>query len=99
MKPLCAAEIENIVERAVEKAVEKTTREMKDLLLALGINADSAKDMLESQKDSAWVRRVRTTSETVPGKIGLAALGAMFAAVGGVFTYFVKHWADTFWSK
>lgn len=101
-RQLSAAEIELIVDRAVERAVEKATestlREVRNVLLALGINVESAKEMQESQKDAAWTRRVRTASETAPGKIGLAVIGALLAAVGGIATYYVKHALDSMWS-
>lgn len=101
VRGLSAAEIELIVDRAVDRAVEKTMeatrREIRSVLLTLGLNADSPSHVLESQKDAAWTRRVRVLSETAPGKIGLLMFGTLLTAIGGLITFFVKHFFDSAW--
>jgi len=87
--------------RAIEQAAERgakraTNRAMKQFLLTLGINAETAAEMQESQKDAAFTRRVRLASESAPGRFGVLFIGAMLTFFGGLVTLGIKMMLNKF---
>ncbi|MET4240326.1 hypothetical protein [Bradyrhizobium sp. RT10b] len=84
------------IEAAAEKAAKRAvTRAMKQFMLQLGINAITPEGVQDNQKDAAFLHRMRVGAESAPGKLGLAALGALLSLVGGVLLYFFKSYFDT----
>lgn len=100
MRKAAAAKIDPATMRAIEAAAEKAakravTRAMKQFMLQLGTNAMTPEGVRASQQDAAFLHRTRVAAETLPGKLGLAALGAMLSMVGGILLYFFKSYFDT----
>ncbi|WP_027521772.1 hypothetical protein [Bradyrhizobium sp. Ec3.3] len=94
--PKIDPEVMRAIESAAEKAAKRAvSRAMKQFMLQLGTNASTPEGIQASQADSAFLHRMRVTAESVPGKLGLAALGALLSFVGGVLLYFFKSYFDT----
>lgn len=79
MMPLTSEEIKHLAEEAAKSAV-------RELLVAMGVDANDPKALIEMQKDFAHIRGWRVGTETVKRK-GLAA--AVTFIVTGVLGYLV----------
>jgi hypothetical protein len=87
MIPLTSPEIQDIAE-----AVSKRT--VRELLLSLGVDASEPREILELQKDFAYVRVWRQSIDTAKSK-GLGAavfflVTAFLGFLGWAFTAFVR---------
>lgn len=79
------------IESAAEKAAKRaTTRAVRDVMLALGIDARTPTAVLEHQSDSAFLRRVRLASESRPAKFGFAIFSAVLSLIGGLVALILK---------
>ncbi|MCK1668611.1 hypothetical protein [Bradyrhizobium sp. 153] len=98
-KKVATPKIDPAILRAIEATAEKAakravTRAMKQFMLQLGTNAITPEGIKESQQDAAFLHRMRVSAESAPGKLGLAALGALLSLVGGVILFFFKKYFD-----
>lgn len=71
-------------EREIRKIVSETVQET---LTRIGIEADNP---LEAQKDQAFVRNLRTSTETVKRQGIIAAVGILMAGVLGAVWMAIK---------
>ncbi len=79
MMPLTSEEIKHLAEEAAKTAV-------RQLLVAMGVDANDPKALLEMQKDFAHIRVWRESTEAIRNR-GLAA--AVTFCVTGVLGYLV----------
>lgn len=101
-KKTAPAKVDPALMRAIEATAEKAakravTRAMKQFMLQLGTNAMTPEGVKASQQDAAFLHRMRITAESAPGKLGLAALGALLSLVGGIVLFFFKSFFDSHW--
>lgn len=76
MMPLTSSEIEHIAQESAKKAV-------RELLLAMGVDASDPKALIEMQKDFAHNRRWRESVETVRTKGLIVATGIVVSGIIG----------------
>ena len=92
LDPAVARAIDAAAERAAKRA---TNRAVKQILLQLGVNAETGKDAQEHQQDMHFLRRVRVASESRPAKLVVAGVSAFLMMLGGIvvasFKYFLEH--------
>lgn len=79
MMPLTSEEIKHLAEEAAKSAV-------RELLVAMGVDANDPKALIEMQKDFAHIRVWRESTDTIRRK-GLAA--AVTFIVSGILAYLV----------
>ena len=84
MMPLTSSEIEHIAEESARKAV-------RELLLAMGVDASDPKALIEMQKDFAHNRRWRESAETVRNHGLKVAVGIFVSGIlGAVYMLFQR---------
>ncbi len=83
--PSYDAEVLAAIERVATVAATSAAREaVKQMFVQLGFNAERASDQIEQQKDNAFVRNLRRSSESRPAKIGMAVFAAFLSVCGAL---------------
>lgn len=88
LDPAILAAIEEAAERAAKR---NANRVVKHILVALGINATTPEDQIETQKDAAFLRKLRINLDTRAGKIGYAVLAALLSLSAGLIVFAVNR--------
>lgn len=89
LDPVTRQAIEEACERAAKRAAH---RAMRDVLLLMGVDARTPEGLLATQKNNAFLNRVREASESRPAKYGFAAFSTLMSIVGGLIVYVITHW-------
>lgn len=71
-----SSEIEGIASAAAKQAV-------RELLVAMGVDANDPKALIEMQRDFAHIRRWRQSVETVRTQGLVVAVGIVFSGIAG----------------
>lgn len=79
------AETRAVIEAAAERTAALTAEKtMQKMLIALGVDATEADDILEMQADFRFVRNLRKSTEAVKQKALRTAVGVLVATFIGV---------------
>lgn len=77
---------------AIEEAAKRAAKSaVKEILLTMGQDAENPSAILESQKDAAFLRRVRRATESRAARYSLAAFSALLSFVGALITLAVAY--------
>lgn len=80
--------IEIVEDHSVQKdeIAEAVSDGIKQAFVQIGIAAEGASDIVEMQQDMAYIRKLRTGSDTIKSKVFLTVVGAAVTAVIALFT-------------
>lgn len=85
----CIAEV---AEAAAEKAAKRAAhRAVRDVLLALGVDTETAAAHIQTQQDHDFLRRLRKFSQSAQSKILLSCVATAIAALGGLLAMFLSN--------
>lgn len=87
--------IEAAAERAAKRNANRVVKLITEKLAAVGINATTEEAQIETQKDIAWTRKMRTAFDTRASKIGYAFLAALLSLCVALIGAVVNH----FWNR
>lgn len=76
-------EVKLLIERASRAAANSA---VKQTLLTLGIDASNPRAIRESQRDQAYLRRIRVLTEVRGAKYWVIVFGTIMSVVGAVLT-------------
>ncbi len=80
------------IEAACERAAKRAAnRAMRDVLLLMGVDARTPEGLLATQKNNAFLNRVRIAAESRPAKYGFAAFSTLMSIIGGLIVYAITH--------
>lgn len=83
--PSYDAEILAAIEKVATVAAERAARAaVHEVLVQLGFNTEKTSDLIEQQKDNAFLRKLRTSAESRPAQLGMALFGALLSVVGAL---------------
>jgi hypothetical protein len=75
----------DVIEKIASVAAERAARAaVHEILPLLGFNVEKASDQIETQKDQAFLRKLRRSAETRPAQLGLAVFSAGLSILGAL---------------
>lgn len=86
--PAILAAIDRAAAHAAKRAAESV---MRRFMLRLGIDSSTPSQILEQQRDAAFLRRFRVTAEARGAKYTLAAVSAALSALGALIVLAVQY--------
>lgn len=84
MIPLNSEEIRHIAAESAKQAV-------RELLVAMGVNANDPNSLIEMQRDFAHIRKWRQSVDTVRTQGLLVSVGIVVSGIAGAIWLAVKH--------
>lgn len=84
MMPLTSSEIEHLASESAKAAV-------REMLLALGVDAHDPASIIKMQQDFAYLRDVREAVATVKTKGLTAAVGILVSGVAAAIWTYIHH--------
>lgn len=81
------------IEAAAERAAKRNAnRVVKQILLAMGLNASTPEDQIELQADAAFTRRLRVAIESRSQKVGYAVFAGLISLAVALIAATVNHY-------